>query len=50
MTGGGVITMLLSWGFICALTFFCMSRVIRLKDDQAAHIKPIEEIDTGDQE
>lgn len=50
MTIGGWLMMLLSWGFIIALTAWCMRRVLKLRDEQAEHIHPIYDIDTGDLE
>jgi len=48
MTAAGWMMFLLSWTLILSLSGFCMSRVLRLQDSQAAHIRPIHEIDTGD--
>ena len=48
MSVGGWVMMTLSWSLILTMTVFSMSRVLRLKDDQARGVKPIEEIDTGD--
>lgn len=48
MTTGGWVMLTLSWIFIIGLTTFCMQKVIRLRNSEAKHIKPITEIDTGD--
>lgn len=50
MSAGGWIMMLVSWAFIISLGVFCMRRVLTLREEQAEHIKPIYEIDTGDVE
>lgn len=48
MTAGGWVMLTLSWTFIIGLTAFCMQKVIRLRNSEAKHIKPITVIDTGD--
>ena len=40
--------MVSSWLFIGGLSLFCMMKVVGLRERDAARIKPIEEIDTGD--
>ncbi|MBF0170441.1 MAG: hypothetical protein HQK87_05025 [Nitrospinae bacterium] len=49
MSAAGWIMMTGSWLFIGGLTLFCIRKVIRLTLTQAEHIRPIIEIDTGDQ-
>ncbi len=48
MSAGGWFMMTVSWLFIIGLSAFCMRRVLKLRDTEAKHIKPIYEIDTGD--
>ena len=50
MTAGGWFMMISSWALIIGLTFFCMRKVLKLRDEEAERIKPIYEIDTGDVE
>ncbi|MGK7344476.1 MAG: hypothetical protein ACNS63_01540 [Candidatus Nitrospinota bacterium M3_3B_026] len=50
MTVGGWLMMGLSWVFIVSLAFYCMRRVLKLQDEQAEHLHPIYDIDTGDME
>ncbi|VAX24745.1 hypothetical protein MNBD_NITROSPINAE04-1826 [hydrothermal vent metagenome] len=48
MSAGGWFMITVSWAFIIGLSVFCMRRVLKLRDTEAEHIKPIYEIDTGD--
>ena len=48
MTNGGIFMFAASWTLIIGISYFCMSRVIKLQDSQAEHIKPIIGMDTGD--
>ncbi len=48
MTAGGWVMLIIIWGFIISLTVFCMRTVLRLRDVEMDHIKPMLEIDTGD--
>lgn len=48
MSGGGWAMMIFSWLFIGTLSLFCTIKVISLAEGKEKHIKPIEEIDTGD--
>jgi len=48
MSVGGYIMMIGSWAFIIVLAWFCMRKVLALRAEEAEHIKPIYDIDTGD--